>query len=218
MQSSPRDRRIIFEEAAGISRFKMRKIEALRRLERVDQNLLRLHDIVEEVENRLRSVRAQAGKARRYKEYYDRLQELRTQVGLVDWRRLSERLNALEREIQSLTQQSARGLGYGRNHRGQAVGNRRAAGRDQRKHSRVRRPYRRRSRTDCRRRIVDRARAGPFKRSGRGNRPVSPADRGHERQNRQFGKGTRRHDRNSAPTPNSRTGKSPGNWSKPSAN
>jgi chromosome segregation protein len=105
LQSSPRDRRIIFEEAAGISRFKLRKLEALRRLERVDQNLLRLHDIVDEVENRLRSVRAQAGKARRYKEYYDRLQELRTQVALVDWRRLTERLNGFEQELQSLNEQ-----------------------------------------------------------------------------------------------------------------
>ncbi|MGD0383693.1 MAG: AAA family ATPase [Thermoguttaceae bacterium] len=107
LQSSARDRRIIFEEAAGISRFKLRKLEALRRLERVDQNLLRLHDIVDEVENRLRSVRAQAGKARRYKEYYDRLQELRTQVGLVDWRRLTERLSGFEQEIQSLADQHA---------------------------------------------------------------------------------------------------------------
>ncbi|MGW8257628.1 MAG: hypothetical protein ACWGMZ_09095, partial [Thermoguttaceae bacterium] len=105
LQSSARDRRVIFEEAAGISRFKMRKLEAFRRLERVEQNLLRLHDIVDEVENRLRSVRAQAGKARRYKEYYDRLQELRTQVALGDWRRLSERLNVFDREILLLTQQ-----------------------------------------------------------------------------------------------------------------
>ena len=96
LQSSPRDRRVIFEEAAGISRFKMRKIEALRRLEHVEQNLLRLSDIVDEVENRLRSVRAQAGKARRYKEHTDRLQELRTQVGQVDWKRLTERLNGFE--------------------------------------------------------------------------------------------------------------------------
>jgi chromosome segregation protein len=103
LQSSPRDRRVIFEEAAGISRFRVRKIEALRRLERVEQNLLRLSDIVDEVENRLRGVRNQAGKARRYKEYTDRLQELRTQVGLVDWRRLSERLGQFESELQSLT-------------------------------------------------------------------------------------------------------------------
>src|SRR5215469_5784694 len=82
LQASPRDRRLIFEEAAGISRFKAKKIESLRRLERVDQNLLRLSDIVQEVENRLKSVRMQAAKAQRYKEVADRLQELRTQVGL----------------------------------------------------------------------------------------------------------------------------------------
>ncbi len=102
LQSSPRDRRLIFEEAAGISRFKLRKLEALRRLERVEQNLLRLSDIVDEVENRLRSIRTQAGKARRYKEYTGRLQELRTQVSLVDWTHLSERLARFESELHAL--------------------------------------------------------------------------------------------------------------------
>jgi chromosome segregation protein len=103
LQSSPRERRVIFEEAAGISRFKARKLETLRRLERVDQNLLRLSDIVDEVESRLRGVRAQAGKARRYKEHSDRLQELRTQVGLVDWTRLTERLAKFQEKSQALT-------------------------------------------------------------------------------------------------------------------
>ena len=102
LQSSARDRRVIFEEAAGISRFKLRKVEALRRLERVEQNLLRLSDIVDEVENQLRSVRVQAGKARRYKEHTERLQELRTQVAQVDWKRLSEQLGEFEGELQSL--------------------------------------------------------------------------------------------------------------------
>jgi chromosome segregation protein len=99
LQSSPRDRRVIFEEAAGISRFKAKKIEALRRLDRVEQNLLRLSDIVDEVENRLRAVRLQAGKARRYKEYSDRLQALRTQIGLADWRALGGKLAELEAEL-----------------------------------------------------------------------------------------------------------------------
>ena len=105
LQSSPRDRRAIFEEAAGISRFKLRKLEALRRLERVEQNVLRLSDIVDEVEGRLRSVRAQAGKARRYKEHTNRLQELRTQVGQVDWKRLTERLTVFDDELESLDQE-----------------------------------------------------------------------------------------------------------------
>ncbi|MFZ5831949.1 MAG: chromosome segregation protein SMC [Planctomycetota bacterium] len=105
LQSSARDRRAIFEEAAGISRFKLKKLEALRRLERVDQNLLRLRDIVDEVEGQLRSVRNQAGKARRYKEYHDRLQELRTQVALVDWARLTEKITAQQEEIRSFDEE-----------------------------------------------------------------------------------------------------------------
>lgn len=99
LNASSKDRRAIFEEAAGISRFKAKKIEAQRRLERVDQNLLRLRDIVEEVENRLKTVRAQAAKAKRYREYSDRLQELRTQVGLVDWRALTAKLTGLETSL-----------------------------------------------------------------------------------------------------------------------
>jgi chromosome segregation protein len=105
LQSSPRDRRLIFEEAAGISRFKAKKIESLRRLERVEQNLLRLGDIVAEVEHRLRQVRLQAGKARRYKEHSDRLQELRTRVGLVDWRELSATISVLEGDFAALVAQ-----------------------------------------------------------------------------------------------------------------
>ncbi len=102
LQSSPRERRAIFEEAAGISRFKMKKLEALRRLERVEQNLLRLSDIVDEVDNRLKGVRMQATKARRYREYADRLQYLRTHVGLVDWRALTARLTLTETELEAV--------------------------------------------------------------------------------------------------------------------
>ena len=112
---------MIFEEAAGISRFKVRKLEALRRLERVEQNLLRLSDIVDEVETRLRSIRTQAGKARRYKEYTDRLQELRTQVGLVDWKRLSERLARLEAELQSLRDERNGAAAEGERHEAQLL-------------------------------------------------------------------------------------------------
>jgi chromosome segregation protein len=100
LQASSKERRAIFEEAAGISRFKAKKLEAQRRLERVDQNLLRLSDIVEEVENRLKNVRSQASKARRYREYTERLQQLRTHVGMTDWRRLTQQLEAAEAEIQ----------------------------------------------------------------------------------------------------------------------
>src|SRR5437764_2867899 len=80
LQASTRERRTIFEEAAGISRFKAKKTETLRKLERVDQNVQRLRDILEEVEKQLRSVKLQAAKAQRYQEYSERLKHLR--VGL----------------------------------------------------------------------------------------------------------------------------------------
>jgi chromosome segregation protein len=107
LQSSPRDRRVIFEEAAGISQFKAKKAIAARRMERVDQNLLRLSDIVDEVESRLRSVRSQAGKARRYRECTERLQQLRTEVGLFDWRTLTKQLTGRERQLADLQARAA---------------------------------------------------------------------------------------------------------------
>jgi chromosome segregation protein len=107
LQSSPRDRRVIFEEAAGISQFKIKKAAAARRLERVEQNLLRLSDIVDEVESRLRSVRMQAGKARRYRDCTTRLQHLRTQVGLVDWRALTKRITERDEQLAALHRKEA---------------------------------------------------------------------------------------------------------------
>ena len=99
LSASAKDRRTIFEEAAGISRFKAKKKDAERRLLRVERNLVRLADIVEEVGSRYRSVKAQASKASRYKEHSDRLQELRTHVGAKDWRDFSEKLSLAENAL-----------------------------------------------------------------------------------------------------------------------
>lgn len=93
LQASTRERRTIFEEAAGISRFKAKKIETLRKLERVDQNLERLKDIIAEVEKQFRSVKLQAAKAERYQEYSNQLRDLRIELGLEEYRQFSERLD-----------------------------------------------------------------------------------------------------------------------------
>lgn len=63
------DRREIFEEAAGISRFRYRKEEAQRRLERAEENLVRLRDILQELEGRLEPLRTQAEKAEKFIAY-----------------------------------------------------------------------------------------------------------------------------------------------------
>ncbi|HPD29934.1 MAG TPA: chromosome segregation protein SMC [Phycisphaerae bacterium] len=98
LQANPIDRRHIFEEAAGISRYKARKKEAERKLERVEQNLLRLEDIVEEVERRLRSIKYQAGKARSFQEYDRKLREKRAAFSMAEYHRLSEKRALLAQE------------------------------------------------------------------------------------------------------------------------
>jgi chromosome segregation protein len=101
LHASAQDRRAIFEEAAGISKYRARKREAERKLERTQQNLLRAADIIEEVERRLRSVKLQAGKARNFQQYDARLRELRASFSMAEFHRLSETLAALGLEIQS---------------------------------------------------------------------------------------------------------------------
>ncbi|MCH7918545.1 MAG: chromosome segregation protein SMC [Planctomycetes bacterium] len=81
------DRRAVFEEAAGISRYKAHKKEALGKLARTEQNLLRLADIIQEVAKSLRSVKLQAGKARNYLQYTQRLKELQVNYSLVEYSR-----------------------------------------------------------------------------------------------------------------------------------
>ncbi|MCH2211970.1 MAG: AAA family ATPase [Fuerstiella sp.] len=87
LQSNAANRRLIFEEAAGIARFKLRRSETTRRLERVEQNLLRLTDIVDEVESQVGAIRSQAQRAARFREISSELEAL--WVGMVsdDFRR-----------------------------------------------------------------------------------------------------------------------------------
>src|SRR5581483_10073451 len=76
LSSRPEDRRAIFEEAAGVTKYKTQKREALRKLEATEANLLRIGDIIKEVKRQIGSLQRQAGKARRYQALHDDLRIL----------------------------------------------------------------------------------------------------------------------------------------------
>ncbi len=102
LQSTGAQRRNVLEEAAGIARFNAKKQETARRLEKVEANLLRLRDIVTDLDSQLRATKAQAGKAQQYRQYTGRLEELRTRLGVNQWRVRQESIKRLATEINSL--------------------------------------------------------------------------------------------------------------------
>lgn len=93
LQATNVNRRIVFEEAAGISRFRAKKVDAERKLERVAQNLLRLGDIVQEVEKQRNNVRSQATRAARYRHLTHELKVLRLGLAADEVRRIRTALD-----------------------------------------------------------------------------------------------------------------------------
>jgi chromosome segregation protein len=97
------DRRAIFEEAAGITKYRHRKREAVRKLENTRQNLLRVNDIIGELESQLRPLARQAEVARRYQELSERLRELELAWLGVHLRRLGSERMRLEGLVAEIT-------------------------------------------------------------------------------------------------------------------
>ncbi len=100
LQSNAANRRLIFEEAAGISRFKQKRTEALKRLERVEQNLVRLSDLVDEVETQVSTVRTQAQRASRFRSISTELEQLWVGLAADDFRRESTHRDLLQGQMQ----------------------------------------------------------------------------------------------------------------------
>jgi len=90
LSSKPDDRRYLFEEVAGITRYKERKRTALRKLEATEQNLIRVSDIVSEVKRQIGSLKRQVRKAERYQETFEGLKELEIKSALAEWSRMKE--------------------------------------------------------------------------------------------------------------------------------
>ncbi len=100
--ASPMERRAIFEEAAGISKYKQRRIEAQRKLEKTETNLVRTREQLDSTERRLRLVRGQAAKARRFKELEDEYSALRLAVAFEQYDEIRQRLDGLTSQVRTL--------------------------------------------------------------------------------------------------------------------
>jgi chromosome segregation protein len=97
------ERRSIFEEAAGISRFRQRKKEAESRLKSVAADMTRLDDVVRELERRQRSLKIQAGKAERFIEARDLWQEQGVRYARHRFAELSGELTSLGDKLETLS-------------------------------------------------------------------------------------------------------------------
>jgi chromosome segregation protein len=110
LQVNAQERRFVFEEAAGISKYKTKKRETMLKLEKVEQNLLRVNDIIEEVQKQLRSIKLQAAKARKYNERVVRLKELRIKLSLKKYKMFKDKRAIAQEQIQQEERQRQEAL------------------------------------------------------------------------------------------------------------
>ena len=96
------DRRQIFEEAAGVMTYRVRKEEAERKLARTRENLERVNDILDELSSRVEPLEKQAAVAKEYLELAERLKDLEINIFLIRHDKVKERIAALDKTIEGL--------------------------------------------------------------------------------------------------------------------
>ncbi len=96
LSSKPEDRRFLFEEAAGIIKYKSRKRIAMRKLDSAEQNLLRLGDIIAEVQRQMRSLKRQVNAAIRHRELTESLRDLEIRNAWLQYNELAGQIDDLK--------------------------------------------------------------------------------------------------------------------------
>lgn len=94
---NPEDRRGLFEEAAGIKKYRVRKREAIRKLDATETNLQRVRDILGEIDGRIEPLKLEAERAAHYNRLKDRLRQIESTLLIVDLRYADAELNAVRK-------------------------------------------------------------------------------------------------------------------------
>jgi len=102
LSTKPSERRVVFEEAAGVLKYKKRKEEAIRKLERTNNNLCRINDIITELETNLKPLEAQCASAKLYLEAKEKLTIKEVSLAIYDIDNYSIELNFCREKIASL--------------------------------------------------------------------------------------------------------------------
>ena len=102
IDAGPEERRLFVEVAAGTTRYKSRKNEALRKIVRTQQNLVRINDIITEVKRHMNSLKRQARKAERYKVYEKQVERLEVGLATYHYKTISAEMRETEVLLQSL--------------------------------------------------------------------------------------------------------------------
>lgn len=105
ISSKPETRRLIFEEAAGIAKFKSRKVEAERKLERTRDNLTRLKDIIGELERQLGPLKKQAENAKKYLEYKAQLKDLEVNAYIFQFENASQIKEKINTKLKAIVEE-----------------------------------------------------------------------------------------------------------------
>lgn len=100
LSTKSEDRRHIFEEASGIMKYKVRKIEAEKKLELTKQNLTRINDIINELENQLEPLKEQSETAKKYLSLREGLKELEVNVYIESIAKFKEKVKEFEEQYQ----------------------------------------------------------------------------------------------------------------------
>lgn len=104
VDSNSLERRGIFEEAAGIMKYKQKKLEALRKLTNTEENLVRITDIINEIENQLEPLRIQAEKAKEYLRVYEILKVNEVGLYLNNLQMYQKRILKYEQDMEVLAE------------------------------------------------------------------------------------------------------------------